>query len=183
MQPGMSTVKSIFKNSLAAALFLFVHTIAPAQDYTTVIKTQALEMARAILSKDVNKVVEYLPPKLVEASGGKARVLTVRDSLNKFMQQFGAEVKKLLIGNPGKVISYKNELQCTLPQTTEVTFMENTVTIESTLIAISEDKGKHWYFVDTNIYRNNKLKEVLPNLSPDLVIPPMKQPQIKPATP
>jgi len=171
----MNTLKSI----LVAALLLLVHTIAPAQDYTSVIKTQALDMARAILSKNVDKVVEYLPPRLVEASGGKARVLTVRDSLNKFMQEFGAEIKKLTIGNPGKVISYKNELQCTLPQTTEVMFMENTVTIESTLIAISQDKGKHWYFVDTSIYRNNKLKEALPNLSPELVIPPMKQPKFK----
>jgi hypothetical protein len=162
-------------------IILLISFAAPAQNMATTIKIQAMEMARAILAKDLNKVVEYLPPKLVAMSGGKARVLTVRDSLNKFMQEFGAEIKKVTIGDPGNIINYKGTLQCTLPQTTRVTFMENTVVLESTLIAISEDQGKHWYFVDTTIYRSNKLKEALPNLSPELVIPPMKKPEIIPA--
>ena len=162
-------------------VFLAACYIAPAQQgLETTIKIQAMDMAKALLAKDVEKVVQYLPPKLVEASGGKAKVLTVRDSLNKFMQQFGAEVKKVTIGNPGKIITYKNQLQSTLPQITQVTFMQSNITMESTLIAISEDKGAHWYFVDTNIYRSKKLREALPDLSPDLVIPPMKQPQITP---
>ena len=154
---------------------LYVTTSA---QYETIIKTQAMEMARALLAKDVEKVVQYLPPKLVEASGGKAKVLSVRDSLNKFMLQFGAEIQKVTIGNPTKIISYKDQLQSTVPQITRIKFMEGAVVIESTLLAISEDKGQHWYFVDTNIYRSGKLKEALPNLSPELVIPPMKKPEI-----
>jgi len=160
-------------------VFAAIHNGAAAQQgLETTIKTQAMEMAKAILAKDVEKAVQYMPPKLVEASGGKAKVLTVRDSMNKYMSMFGAEIKKVTIGNPGKIITYKDQLQTTLPQTTQVKFMESTVILESTLVAISEDKGLHWYFVDTNIYRSNKLKEALPNLSPELVIPPMKKPEI-----
>jgi hypothetical protein len=59
-----------------------------------------------------------------------------------------------------------------------MTFMASTITIESTLIAVSEDKGAHWYFVDTNIYRGDKIKTSLPDLSTELLIPPMKQPKI-----
>src|SRR5713226_6734455 len=130
----MNNIKTIGRSSLLAVILL-AYIAAPAQDFSTVIKIQAMEMARALLAKDVNKVVEYLPPKLVESSGGKARVLTVRDSMNKFMQEFGAEIKRVTIGNPGKVINYKDELQCTLPQTTELSFMQNKVILESTLIA------------------------------------------------
>ncbi|HSC36789.1 MAG TPA: hypothetical protein VLD19_02920 [Chitinophagaceae bacterium] len=168
---------NIAKSGLLAALLLIIQFTASAQ-YETIIKTQAMEMAKALLAKDVEKVVQYMPPKLVEASGGKAKVLSVRDSLNKFMLQFGAEIQRVTIGNPTKIISYKDQLQSTLPQTTRIKFMESAVVIESTLIAISEDKGQHWYFVDTNIYRSGKLKEALPNLSPELVIPPMKKPEI-----
>jgi len=65
-----------------------------------------------------------------------------------------------------------------VPQTTEVKFMASKVILESTLIAISEDNGLHWYFVDTTIYHGDKLKSSLPDLSPELVIPPLKQPKI-----
>lgn len=162
-----------------AFALLFIGHIARAQEgMATTIKTQALDMARAILAKDLDKVVEYFPPKLVEASGGKAKVLTVRDSMNKFMQQFGAEIKKVIVGNPGKIISYKGQLQTTLPQTTQVAFMQNTVVLETTLVAVSEDKGQHWYFIDANMYRSPKLKASLPELSPELMIPPQKKPEI-----
>lgn len=99
------------------------------------------------------------------------------------MKQFGAEIKKVTIGNPGPIISYKNQLQTTLPQVTIASFMQSTVTLESTLIAISEDKGRHWYFVDNSIYRGDRLKKSLPDLSPELVIPPMKQPKIEASQP
>lgn len=175
---------TIKKIATLIILFLAVSYIAPAQQgLETTIKTQAMEMAKAILAKDVEKAVQYMPPKLVEASGGKAKVLMVRDSMNKYMSMFGAEIKKVTIGNPGRIISYKDQLQTTLPQTTQVKFMESTVILDGTLVAISEDKGQHWYFVDTNIYRSNKLKEALPNLSPELVIPPMKKPEIISNTP
>lgn len=148
------------------------------QNLSTTIKIQAMDMARAVLNKDIDKLASYLPPKLVADAGGKEKMMAGRDTLNKIMKQFGTEIKKVTIGDPGKIIAYKNQLQATLPQTTAIKFMASTITIESTLIAISEDKGQHWYFVDTSIYREDKLKKSLPDLSPELVIPPMKKPVI-----
>jgi hypothetical protein len=159
---------------------LFIHLAAVAQSIETVIKIQAMDMAKAVLAKDIDKLANYLPPKLIEEAGGKEKMLVARDTMNKYMKQFGAEIKRVTIGNPGKIITYKNQLQATVPQTTELKFMASTITLETTLIAISEDKGQHWYFVDTSIYREDKLKLSLPNLSPELVIPPMKKPKIVP---
>jgi hypothetical protein len=169
------------KNKIAflpVVVLLLSVTHVYSQQYETVIKIQAMDMARALLAKDLNKLVGYMPPQLVAEAGGIDKLMVARDTLNKYMKQFGAEIKKVTIGNPGKVISWKNQLQATVPQTTEMKVMASTVTFESTLIAISEDKGKHWYFVDTSIYRGDKLKSSLPGLSPELVIPPVKPPKI-----
>ena len=163
---------------LPAILLSFSMNRIQGQNLSTTIKIQAMEMVRAVLDKDLDKLVAYMPPKLVADAGGKEKMMVARDTLNKYMKQFGAEIKKVTIGNPGKIISFKNQLQSTLPQMTELKFMASTITLESTLIAISEDKGLHWYFVDTNIYREETLKTSLPNLSPELVIPPMKPPKI-----
>jgi hypothetical protein len=171
-------LKKSFAYILLPAIAVCLQLGATAQNYSTAIKTQALEMSRAILTKDVDKLVKYIHPKIVEQAGGKEKLLQARDTVNKYMQQFGAEIKKVTIGNPTPVITYKNTLQATLPQTTEMKVMAATVIAESTLVAISEDKGVHWYFIDTSIYRSDKIKKSLIDLSPDLVIPPMKQPKI-----
>lgn len=163
---------------LSVILLSFSINRMQGQNLSTTIKIQAMEMARAVLDKDLDKLVAYLPPKLVADAGGKEKMMVARDTLNKYMKQFGAEIKKVTIGNPGKIISFKNQLQSMLPQVTALKFMASIITIESSLIAISEDKGLHWYFVDTSIYREEKLKISLPNLSPELVIPPMKPPKI-----
>ena len=163
---------------LTATLFTLSVQHLRAQNLSTTIKIQAMDMARAVLDKDLNKLDAYLPPKLLADAGGKEKMMIARDTLNKYMKQFGAEIKKVTIGNPGQVISFKNQLQATVPQITELKFMASTITLESTLIAISEDKGAHWYFVDTSIYQVDKLKTSLSNLSPELVVPPIKPPKI-----
>ena len=159
-------------------LSFFIQGSVLSQNLETAIKIQAMEMAKAVLAKDLDKLSTYLPPKLIEEAGGKEKMMVARDTMNKYMKQFGAEIKRVTIGNPGKIINYKNQLQALVPQTTELKFMASMITLESTLIAISEDKGQHWYFVDTSIYREDKLKLSLPNLSPEIVIPPMKPPKI-----
>jgi len=168
------------KNIFLLLANLLVLVCAYSQPPETIIKIQAMDMARAVLAKDVDKIVYYMPPKLVADAGGKEKMMIARDTVNKYMKQFGAEIKKVTIGNPGKIISYKKQLQTTVPQTTEASFMSSTVILQSTLIAISEDGGRRWYFVDTNIYRENKLRSSLPDLSPDLVIPSMTMPKIIP---
>lgn len=171
-------MKKNSKYFIAFILVLSFTTRAFNQNLETTIKIQAMDMAKAVLAKDLDKLAVYLPPKLIEQAGGKEKMMIARDTLNKYMKQFGAEVKRVTIGNPGKIFTYKNQLQALVPQTTELKFMASTITLESTLIALSEDKGQHWYFVDTSIYREEKLKLTLPNLSPELIIPPMKPPKI-----
>ncbi len=176
-----STIISMKKiSTYFISVFLLLSFVfgAYSQNMETTIKIQAMEMAKAVLAKDIEKLAVYLPPKLIEQAGGKEKMLIARDTMNKYMKQFGAEVKRVTIGNPGKILHYKNQLQALVPQTTELKFMASTITLESTLIALSEDEGHHWYFVDTSIYREQKLKLALPNLSPELVIPPMKPPKI-----
>jgi hypothetical protein len=173
-------MKKKFRYFFAMFLFLSCNEKAFNQNLATTIKIQAMDMAKAVLAKDIEKLAVYLPPALIAQAGGKEKMMIARDTMNKYMKQFGAEVKRVTIGNPGTIITFKNQLQATLPQTTELKFMASTITLESTLIALSEDKGLHWYFVDTSIYRSDKLKLALPNLSPELVIPPMKPPKIVP---
>ncbi|MEJ7735916.1 MAG: hypothetical protein WKF97_00705 [Chitinophagaceae bacterium] len=151
-----------------------------AQNQNSIIKTQAMEMAKALLKKDFPTFSKFMHPHVITMAGGRDKMLERMDTMNAVAKQFGAEIKKVLIGNPGPIIKYKKEFQVTLPQTTEMKTGFGNLTLETTLIAISKDRGKSWYFIDTSVYNVEDLKKALPELSPSLVIPPAKPPKFTP---
>lgn len=169
-------------------LFIFACTCAllmplavDAQSSPAHIKAQAVEMTRALLRKDNQKFLSYMHPRVIEAGGGPEKVMQLMDTMQNQMVKFGAKVKKITIGNPSALIKEKNSWQCTVPQTSQFVFMGNDIEATTTLIALSEDQGAHWYFLDTGVYGEKRLKTLLPSLSPNLVIPKMNPPKIQPS--
>ncbi len=151
-----------------------------AQNQQAAVKTQATAMANALQKKDYNTFSQYVHPKLVAMAGGKTHMLQRIDSANAMARQFGAEIRKISIGEPAKIITFKNELQTTVSQTTEMSSAMGGIIFESTLIAISDDGGKTWRFLDTSLYNVRDIKKAIPTLSPGLEIPPVKPPKFVP---
>ena len=71
-------------------------------------------------------------------------------------------------------------MQAVLPVSTTLKTALAEITAETTLIVISNDKGKNWWFIDTNVYDIDSLKNILPDLSTELIIPARKKPKIVP---
>jgi hypothetical protein len=150
------------------------------QPLQTVIKVQAMDMAKALVNNDFTAFSKYMHPALVTLAGGRQKLKNSMDSADIMKKQFGIQFSKILIGEPGEIIAYKDQLQCVVPQYTDMQTPMGRLSLSSSLIAISTDKGKNWYFVDTNMYKTDKLTAVLPDLSPKLVIPPKQQPVLTP---
>jgi hypothetical protein len=119
-------------------------------------------------------------PGIIAFAGGREKMKTRMDSAYTAMKQFGVSFKRYWIGNPGQIVTYKNQLQAVLPQSTTLVTPLGELTAETSMIVISPDKGETWWFIDTNVYKADKLKNILPDLSPKLVIPPQKQPKLVP---
>jgi hypothetical protein len=168
-----------FRVWLIAALVMAA-TTGNAQPMASVIKGQAMEMGKALAAGDVETFSRFMHPSVIKMAGGKEKVREMADTMNKVFKQFGGSVTRILIGNPAKVISYQNTLQTTLPQTTSIETSFADIEVESTLVAISNNKGKDWYFIDTSIYQESKIRKELPDISPDLVIPPPAKPKMTP---
>lgn len=162
--------------------FLFVSFIVAgtttAQNQQTVIKTEALKMAKALAAMDLEAYASYSWPALVNDPESKQKIKAAADSADKYRKQFGIKVKSIIIGNPSTVVTYKGVMQATLPQNITVEAMMGSIETETTLIALSTD-GTKWYFVDANLFKNKDSKTKLPELSPDLKIPAQKMPVIK----
>ena len=175
-------MKTTFRNYFFTTLIFLLSVHVHSQNMKTTIKIQAMDMAGALVKNDFIAFSKYMHPKIIEIAGGKQKLKNNMDSADAVMKQFGVEFKKIIIGHPGDIIEYAGQLQTIVPQSTNMKSPLGEVLLETSLIAISMDKGNHWYFIDTNIYKADKLKTALPDLSPKLVIPPQKQPKITPAT-
>jgi hypothetical protein len=172
------------KVALKLILSLGIIILFPAKPYTqnlqTTIKVQAMDMANALIKNNFIQFIRYMDPKIIDYVGGREKFKANMDTAAIKMKEFGAVFKKILIGNPGEIVSYKGQLQCVLPESTDIESILGTISAQTSLIAISLDNGKNWYFIDTNIYRADKIKSLTPDLSPKLVIPPQREPIFTP---
>lgn len=172
-------------NRLAALFFIvFFYSSTFGQskniDHALIIKEQAEEMVQWLLKKDFRSFCKYTYPKIIEMMGGQQKMVEFLEKSSKEMKSEGVEFLNITIGNPSDVIIVGNELQCTVPQTLEVKVPNGRVISQSTLIAISKDNGKQWYFVDTSGKDIQTMKKTLPNLSAELIIPEKSQPKFYP---
>lgn len=141
------------------------------------ITSSAEKLNKAILSHDYKTFAKYTHPKIIENSGGEQKFIEMMANGSKSMKDAGAELISITNGAPGKILTVKDELQTTLPQTVEMQVPKGRVRTNTTLIAISNDKGKTWHFIDTFNADLKVLQAALPNLSNELVIPPARQPE------
>ena len=162
------------------ALVFGAAATARSQNLATTIKVQAMDMATALMKNDFVTFSKYMHPNIISFAGGKEKMRNKMDSASKAMREFGVSFKRYWIGEPGKIVNYKNQLQAVLPESTTLKTPLGELTAETSMIVISTDQGKNWYFIDTNVYRVDKLKNILPDLSPELIIPKPKQPQFTP---
>jgi len=168
------------KIRIAFLFVVFTYSFCNAQNLSTTIKVQAMDMGSAFMKNDFERFSRYMHPSIIAFAGGKEKMKAVMDSAYGAMKLFGVSFKRYWIGDPGEIITYKNQLQSVLPQSTTLKTPLGELTAETHWIVISLDKGKNWYFIDTNAYKGDKLKNILPDLSPNLVIPPQKQPKFTP---
>lgn len=147
-------------------------------NYSQTIKDQAEKMGQLLLKKDFKSFVKFTYPKIVEIAGGQDMMIqTIEKSLME-METNGASFLSFTFGDPSKIIKEGNELQGTMPETIEMKVSNGRVVIKSTLIVVSTDQGKNWFFIDTSDKEIQTMKKALPNLSGDLKIPAKQQPTL-----
>jgi hypothetical protein len=173
-------MKNKIKIIIALLFVISISFSASSQNHATTIKIQAMDMGSAFMKNDFTTFAKYMHPNIISFAGGEKKMKAVMDSAYATMKLFGVSFKRYWIGNPGEIISYKDQLQTVLPQSTTMKTPLGELTAETNWIVISSDNGKNWYFIDTNVYQADKIKSVLPDLSPKLVIPPRKQPKLVP---
>jgi hypothetical protein len=165
-----------FMHGLLCTLLFFSTTVSG--QHASAIKAAAMDMGNALAQKNSQKFIGYMHPVMIELAGGKEKLRMISDSALNVFEQLGGKVSKISFGNPGEIVNHKKILQSVIPQTMTLTSFIADIELSTNLIAISEDGGKNWRFIDTNLFNIKQIKSAMPEISPALVIPKSTPPKI-----
>jgi hypothetical protein len=171
-------------NILILALLIPVLSVN-AQDnlakFKPAVKSAAKRMGDALVKKDIKTSVKTTYPKVVEATeGGLAKIQAELEKQIAAIEQAGNKIVSAWPGEASVIIDTAGEYQCTIPQYMKMRLSNGMLTTQTTLIGLSPDKGKTWYFIDAVDKTLNQWRSVFPNLSSKLVLKPSPEPKFIP---
>jgi hypothetical protein len=136
------------------------------------IKKHAELCSEAQLKMDFDKILPYVPKKLLELMGGQEVLKTKLAQGNAALKSRGVTIDSAAIGTPEKPQKHEGVIASLVPMTTKLTTPQGKLVATSHMIAISEDKGASWVFVDTATVNEEKLATLYPALKGKITIPP-----------
>ena len=171
------------KTLLALLLFvgstLFCKAQTGATDTTNIqhrIKKQAEIMGNFFIKEDYQSFVKYNYPDLIDMMGGAKKMAGTLEKMVNDMKSQGAVFSSIKFGQPFEFVRTEDELQCLIPQTLEMKVPNGRMVTVSALIAVSKDEGENWYFIDTGGKDMITVKQIVPTLSNELILPPKQGP-------
>lgn len=140
-------------------------------------------MNDALVTKDWYTYVETNHPKVIEQiEGGVPGLVKQTKEQVAQLEAAGNTIIAAWPGQPSDIIDTAGEYQLTIPQYMEIRLPTGKLKTETTLIGISQNKGKKWYFIDLEASGNdvNKLREMFPTISSKIKANTPKQPVFTP---
>jgi hypothetical protein len=175
------------KKTIIAVLLLMISIpVAYAQESVNgpmdkVILDQAHKMGKYFIAKDYEAFAKYTHPTTLELMGGEEKMLEELRRNFALLEAEGVTFLNLTFTAPSQIIvAEEGELQSTLTQMIEMKVVGGTMTVYATVITVSRDGGKNWYFADTAGNDLVNMRKIIPNLSTELVIPEPMEPAFVP---
>ena len=160
---------------ISTLTFVFCAVLMFAQSSNKNLNRDLKSMRDAAINKEYEKMVELIYPKSFDIIGGKANAPMMLRMMDAKAGEEGVKLVSITHKNLGKLVKTQSELQLPLDQITILKAKDGkNISTNLTLIAISNDKGKNWKFINTFNQPKDRLYTMFPNLSKELQIPEKK---------
>jgi hypothetical protein len=143
-----------------------------------VVKQKAQEAVQAVVKGDHARLVDLTYPKIVEAMGGRDKMIAFLEVTMKQMKDKGFTIVSVKVAEPGKFLTEGGNTFVVVPTLLEMTAPGGKILGKSYLLGISSDKNKTWKFADGSGLANKEMQaKMLPKLPADLELPKTEKPQ------
>lgn len=162
---------------LSLVLFLASASLS-AQTMQDEIKRQAEYMINGMLDGNIDKLLDHTLPAVIDMGGGRSNM---KEAISAMLQQTldqGFTIDTVYVGDAGEVYPAGDDLHALIPQYLKLGFAQGYIESETSLIAISKDKGEKWYFIDIKQLDESTKSMVLPVINENMVIPEPTEPNM-----
>jgi hypothetical protein len=167
-------------NKLIIITLLLINSAINSQNkYSEKIIKSGKVIARAMVEKNYEKIVDLTYPKIIKLVGGKEQMINIIRNGIKQMENQGIKYSSVEIGKPQEIYKAGNEFHCLVPQKITMTNRNGKVINDSYLLAISKNDGENWSFLDTSQLTNENATELFPEFNKNLNIPEKTKPIFK----
>lgn len=146
------------------------------------VKQEAELFLKAGLSGEFNSIIKHYHPEQVEALGGEKNLLKELKAANRLIDKVGFSSAKFSVALPEELLLEDDAIQCAFRYTLNLpkTGSSEAQVHQSTIIAVSENAGKDWYFLDVQNLPLDRLLMIFSFINPNLNLPvdPAVQTQI-----
>ena len=161
--------------SILVCLLLSISISLQAQTENENLNTQLKSMSTAFLDEDYKLMAEYTYPKVLEMMGGKEAMIQATENTMSQMKSQGFSFLDINFKDPGLFYEKNGDRQCAITQVLVMQTPQGKVQSESTLVAISQDEGENWKFLDSSGMSKASLESFYANLHPDIEIKASKK--------
>lgn len=162
-------MRSIFLTFILG--FTFSCIISAQNDFAKKILFDTGKYANAIIDKDISGIMDYMHPNIVKMGGGDEFMKTqIEQQINVYSDQ-NISLTNIVFDTPGDIVQAGDELHCIVQQTQILKMGDKDFENKGNLLAVSQDNGESWKFVDLAQYDANSLKIFIPNFNEALKIP------------
>jgi hypothetical protein len=149
-----------------------------AGDLQPVIKREAGRCAAAWQRSDYEKILSYMPPQVIQQSGGQAALLQEVKGRFAQIREYGVERWEAIPGRPATPKPMGRWLTSLIPLTVVLHRTPIDLTLETHVLALSADQGRHWYFVPLFHVTQKELNARFPEFSGKFVVPADPEPDL-----
>lgn len=121
-----------------------------------------------MLVMNTKTILNYSYPAFIKVMGGADKMANGLSEGRKESEGHLIFVKSILSENPSEIVEVNDELQVVVPIVIETANAKSSYKEKSNLIAISNDHGNNWLFINTFGRKLSDLVQDYPNLSLNL---------------
>jgi len=141
------------------------------------IKTAAEACTTAFARKDFSTVADYTYEPVIKLMGGKEAAIAVIEAQIKDLEDKGMTIVSITAADPEPVTNIENLQFSIVPTKIKLKLENTTMQGEEFMIAVSNDGGKVWKFVDGAAATDqDMMKEVFGDAAGKLRLPAPKEP-------
>lgn len=145
-----------------------------AQTMTETLAQQAKQNADAMLNKNYETSVRSMYPPIVEMMGGFQKTLAHVKASMAEMESTGLTFEKITVGQPSAIVKEGREDVAIVPTEMVMRVEGKRVRVNSYMVAVTQNRGRNWYFFDGAQMPKEKLSQIYPKLVATIEIPERK---------